>query len=60
MKANVICTVAEAEKILGFDLLETLLNKGLNFKSNDEIEIVFREGYIIVWDDMDGETLIDI
>lgn len=53
------CTVAEAEKHLGYNLLELLSDRGLNFALDDKIEIIFREDYIVITDDEDGETIIN-
>ena len=56
-KENISCTVTEAKEILGFNLLETLTSRGLIFSADEEIEIIFHNGYIVVWDNEDGETI---
>ena len=57
-KENIICTVAEVEEILNFDLLELLTSRGLKFTSTEKIEIEFHDDYIIIMDNKDGETII--
>jgi len=56
---NVNCTVEKANKVLGFHLSSYLENE-YNFDNDDNITIVFRDEYITILDEEDGEIHIEL